>query len=271
MCLICLCPIPRNLRHCQAIASSRAQSNFVASAGVPFPIKVIVTDPAGKVLEGQQVRVELQQMKYSSVTQLLEGSRTAQEQVEYKTVGQAELKSSNSPQSISLTPKESGSYRIQANFADACRGNACNFSTATDLQIWATGDNPVVWGSSEQDLKVKLDKESYQPGETATALIQSPYPEAELYFAVIRDRTFYKKTTKVKGGAPQIQFQVTTEMLPNAAVEAVLVRQGAPLSQVEPGSLEKLVKIGFAPFNRRQETAILQYWRGTRSSCLAQV
>ncbi len=37
-------------------------------------------------------------------------------------------------------------------------------------------------------------------------------------------------------------------MLPNAAVEAVLVRQGAPLNQVEPGSLDKLVKIGFAPF-----------------------
>lgn len=37
-------------------------------------------------------------------------------------------------------------------------------------------------------------------------------------------------------------------MLPNAAVEAVLVRQGEPLAQVEPGKLDKLVQVGFAPF-----------------------
>lgn len=38
-------------------------------------------------------------------------------------------------------------------------------------------------------------------------------------------------------------------MVPNAAIEAVLVRQGKPLEKTEPGSLNDLVKIGFAPFN----------------------
>ena len=220
------------------------QSNFVADAGKPFPMQVIVTDPTGKVLEGQRVRVELQQMNYSSVTRLEEGGQTAQNQLEYKRVDQVEVKSSSRPESVSLTVPESGSYRIRANFADARDELA-----ATDLQIWATGGNPVDWGSRDNNrLEIKLDKESYKPGETATALIQSPYPEAELYFAVIRNNTIYQTLTKVTGGAPQIQFQVTPEMLPNAAVEAVLVRQGAPLSQVEPGRLENLVQIGFAPF-----------------------
>ena len=79
-------------------------------------------------------------------------------------------------------------------------------------------------------------------------MIQSPYPEGELYFAVVRHNTLYKTLTKVQGGAPKVQFQVTPEMLPNAAVEAILVRQGKPLEQIEPGSLDKLVRIGFAPF-----------------------
>ncbi len=60
-------------------------------------------------------------MKYSSVTQLVEGSRTPKNQVEYKTVGQAEIKSASNPQSITVTPPESGSYRIRANFSDAKR------------------------------------------------------------------------------------------------------------------------------------------------------
>jgi len=222
------------------------QSNFVADAGKPFPIQVIVTDPAGKVIEGQRVRVELQQMNYSSVTQVIEGSQTPRNQVEYKTVQQAEILSGSNSQSVSLAPPASGSYRIRANFADAK-----DEITATDWQIWATGDNPVTWGNQYRNnrLEIKLDKESYQPGETATVLLQSPYPEAELHLAVVRHNILYRTITKVQGGAPQIQFQVTPEMLPNAAVEAVLVRQGLPLAQLEPGNLESLVRIGFAPFN----------------------
>lgn len=220
------------------------QSSFVADAGKPFKVEWVVTDPTGKVLDGQRVRLELQQMKYSSVTRLVEGSQTPKNQVEYKTVQQTEVRSSKSPQTVELIPPESGSYRIRANFA-----NTKDEITATDLQIWATGENAVSWGERDGDqLELKLDKESYKPGETATALIQSPYPEAELYFAVVRDKPLYQTITKVKGGAPQIQFQVTPEMLPNAAVEAVLVRAGVPLNQVEPSSVDKLVKIGFVPF-----------------------
>ena len=212
----------------------------------PFSIQVIVTDPTGKALSGQRVNVELQQIIYSSVTQVVEGSRTPKDQVEYKTVDQAEISSSNEAQSVELTPPEAGAYRIRANFA-----NASDQLTATDSRIWATGDQPVFWGGryTNNRLDIKLDKDRYQPGETATVLIESPYPEAELYFAVIRHDTLYKTITKVEGGAPQIQFEVTPEMLPNAAVEAVLVRQGEPLDQLEPGSLENLVRIGLAPFD----------------------
>lgn len=231
------------------------QSDFVADAGKSFPIQVIVTDPTGKAVTGQQVRVELQEMKYSSVTQVVEGSQTPHNQVEYKTVAQTQTSSSNTPQLVYLTPPGSGSYRIRANFT-----NAKDESTATDTQIWVTGDNGVNWGDryTNNRLELKLDKDSYQPGETATVLIQSPYPEAELYLAVVRHDTLYRTIVPVKGGAPQIQFQVTADMLPNAAVEAVLVRQGTPISQIEPGSLENLVRIGFAPFKINLEDKYLK-------------
>jgi uncharacterized protein YfaS (alpha-2-macroglobulin family) len=224
------------------------RSDFVAEAGQAFPVEVVVTDPAGKPRTGQRVQVELQQMIYSSVTQVIEGSQTGKDQVEYKTVATAEVRSGSEPQIVSLTPPEAGSYRIRANFA-----NARDELTATDVQIWATGPLPAYWGGryTNERLELRLDKERYQPGETATVLIQSPYPEAELYLAVVRHNTLYKTLTRVSGGAPQLQFQVTPDMIPNAAVEAVLVRRGAPLNEVEPDrldDLDKLVRIGFAPF-----------------------
>jgi len=184
----------------------------------------------------------------------LKVARHQKNQVEYQTIQQTEITSDSNPQVVNLTPSESGSYRIRANFIDEN-----NELSATDLQIWATGENPVFWGTREKDvLEVKLDKKEFKPGETATALIQSPYPDAELYFAVIKDKPIYQQITKVQGGAPQIQFQVTPEMLPNAAVEAVLVRQGKPINQVEAGSLDNLVKIGFTPFKVNLEDKYLK-------------
>lgn len=246
-----------NFKTFTALPSNRLiglKSNFIADAGKAFPIEVIVTDPTGKPITGQRVRLELQQIKYSSVTQLVEGSRTPKNQVEYKTVGQAEITSASNPQSVSLTAPESASYRIRVNFSDAK-----SELSATDLQIWATGGNSVFWGSGEKDvLEVKLDKKEFKAGETATALIQSPYPDAELYFAVIKDKPLYQQIIKVQGGAPQIQFKVTPEMLPNAAIEAVLVRQGKPINQVEAGSLDNLVKIGFTPFKVNLEDKYLK-------------
>jgi uncharacterized protein YfaS (alpha-2-macroglobulin family) len=232
------------------------KSNWVADAGKEFSVELIVTDPQGQAINGEKVRLELQKMDYSQVNRVVAGSRNNRYQVEYQTVDEQNIKSGKQAKTVKLTPPEAGSYRIRAFL-----GNDTDETTATDLQIWATGGNSVFWGSrSDQNnfLEVKLDKETYQPGETATALIQSPYKDAELYFAVVRDRPLYQTLTKVSGGAPQIQFTVTEEMLPNAAVQAVLIRQGQPLEQLEPGTVEDLVKIGFAPFNTSLEQKYLQ-------------
>jgi hypothetical protein len=230
-----------------ALPSSRLiglKSSFVAEANQEFPVELIVTTPEGKVLDNIAVHLELQKMNYSSVTRVVEGGRTAKNQIEYETVAEETIQSENTAKIVNLTAPESGTYRIRANF-----NNSPDATTATDIQIWVTGNDAVIWGNQDENrLEVKLDKKKYQPGETATALIQSPFAAGELYFAVIRDKPLYEMQTTITGGAPQIQFTVTPEMLPNAAVEAVLVRQGTPLSEAEPGSVEKLTKIGFATF-----------------------
>jgi alpha-2-macroglobulin len=221
------------------------KTDFVATAAQAFPVSVMVTDPAGTAIARQKIRVELQQMSYSRIARVVEGSSVDQNQVEYKTVATADVESDNTAVIAQLTPTTSGSYRIRANFADAKTD-----ATATETQIWVTGSESVGWGDrySNNRLEVKLDKASYKPGAIATAIIQSPYPEGELYFAVIRHKTLYWISQKVQGGAPKVQFRVTSDMVPNAAVQAVLVRQGQPVQQTAPGSLDKLVKTGFAPF-----------------------
>jgi len=219
------------------------KTNFVADAGKEFPVEVIVSDPGGKAIANQRVKLELQEMNYNNITRVVEGSRIPQNQVEYKTVATQEVNSREQAETVNLTAPKSGSYRIRATLNN-------NEASATDVQMWIAGTEPTFWGNRYRNnrLEVKLDKKTYQPGDVATVIIQSPYPEAELYFAVIRHDTIYQTVQKVKGSAPQIQFTVLPEMVPNAAVEAILVRQGKPLAETEPGSLDGLVRVGFVPF-----------------------
>lgn len=231
------------------------KSKFVANVNQAFPVEVIVTDAEGKSIDNVPLKLELQKMNYSSSTRVVEGGQTDRHQLEYETVDTVDFRSSNTAKTVELTATESGSYRIQGRFAS----DPLNTPKATDIQIWVTGDSPVSWGNRyDNRLEIKLDRNNYQPGDIATALIQSPYREGELFFAVIRDRILYQTLIPVKGGAPEIQFQVTPEMLPNVAVEAVLIRQGQPLSQVEPGSLENLVSIGMAPLDVSTNSKNLQ-------------
>ena len=76
---------------------------------------------------------------------------------------------------------------MRANFADSK-----NDTTATDHDLWITGPGEVDWGgTSRNHLVIKLDKTTYRVGETATAMIVSPYDDAELDFAVIRGGVLY--------------------------------------------------------------------------------
>ncbi len=231
------------------------KSDFAAEVDKDFVVEMIATDATGKVLKGERIRLQLQKVDYKPMPRSM-SEPWPKYKLEYTTVAEKQIASGGQAEKISLQAKEAGYYRIRANFA-----NAKDEVMATDLSIWISGKNPVFWGyrgEQENALEVKLDKETYQPGEIATAVVQSPYPEAELYFAVVRDKPIYKTITKVTGGAPQIQFTVTPEMLPNAAVQAVLVRQGISLDRVEAGTVKDLVKIGFAPFSTSLDEKYLQ-------------
>jgi uncharacterized protein YfaS (alpha-2-macroglobulin family) len=220
------------------------RADFVAAAGTPFDVDAIVTDPKGAAQSGTHLTLVLQQRLDASVTQVVEGGEASHDAVRYVDVATQDVTSGQTPVKVSFTAPQPGDYRIRANVAGAA-GDA----GATDRELWITGAGEAAWLTAGQTaLTVKLDKNTYRPGDVATALVQSPYADAQLYLAVVRHGVLYQTTQPVHGAAPQVQFKVTPEMLPNAAVEAVLVRRGRPLGPNPPAGLGTLSRIGFAPF-----------------------
>jgi hypothetical protein len=219
------------------------RSDFVGTVNAPVSVGVIVTDPSGKAQSGTRVHLELQKMQYSGVTQLVEGAESARNQVQYSTVAQTDTTSGNAAQTVTLVAKDPGSYRIRANFA-----GAGSDATATDAQVWISGPGQALWGDQNpSQLQMKLDRQLYAPGDTATVAVASPYARADLYLSVVRDRVLYKTLIHINGSAPRVRIPIVQAMFPNAAVEGVLVRRGAPLSSHTVQKPDSLVRLGMTP------------------------
>jgi uncharacterized protein YfaS (alpha-2-macroglobulin family) len=217
-------------------------SDTVGKARAAMPIRVIVSDADGKAIPGRTVHLELQKMTYTSATQEIEGGESAQQSIKYDTVATADVESGDTPVTASLTLSDAGPYRIRASF-----GGTRADASATEIQVFAFGAGEADWGLSDPNaVAVKLDKKRYAIGDSATTLIASPYANADIYLAVIRGDTIYRSTLRDVHGAAHATFKVTAEMLPNAAIQAVVVRRR---SASEKGGPDTLALTGMAAFN----------------------
>jgi alpha-2-macroglobulin len=228
-------------------------SDAVGKAGAAMPVRVVVTDANGKAVGGRAVHLELQKITYVSATQEEEGGENSQQAVKYDTVATADVTSEDRPVTAQLTPSDVGPYRVFANFGGS-RSTASNSS----IQVFAFGSGEADWGLSDSNaVAVKLDKKQYAIGQTASALVASPYTSADVYFAVVRNDVIYRTTLHNVSGAVHVNFTVTPAMLPNAAVQAIVVRRTsgaashrATLSSSKgEGAPQTLALTGMAAFN----------------------
>lgn len=221
-------------------------SDTVGQAGTAMPIRVIVTDAAGKAIAGRAVHLQMQKMTYTSVSQETEGGENAQDSVKYDNVATTDVTSADQPVTAQLTPSDTGPYRIVATFPQV--PNNDKVRSDTDLQVFAFGSGAADWGMTDPNsVAVKLDKKQYAIGSTASALVASPYRDADIYLAVIRNDTLYRTTLHDVHGAAHVTFKVTPDMLPNAALEAVVIRRG-PIPHAATDS-DRLALTGLIGFN----------------------
>ena len=223
------------------------KADDVGTAGRALDVAVVAADPAGRALAGTRVRLELQAATYASATQIVEGAEQPVESVSYRTADAREVTTAAKPVHVALTPPKPGDYRIRAT---PVAGGGASGAAETDAETWVGGNGEGAWYAHDPNaLTVKLDKSTYAPGATATALVRSPFPNAEIRLAVIRHGVLWETTARTASAAPAFRFTVTPAMLPNAVVQAFAVRRGAPPSRPPADGGNALARVGFAPFD----------------------
>ena len=220
------------------------KTDFVATTGTPAKVSVIALDPHGTVVPQTKVHVELQLATYLNATAVVEGGDSPEQSVTYKTVASTDVTTAGAAVVAQLTPPSAGTYRIRANVA-----GASSDATETDVQLYVTGPGEAAWGAPDPNqLNIHLDKTTYHPGDTARALIVSPFPDADILVAVVRSGVIWQQRIRTTGSAPTVSFTITPAMLPNAAFEAVAVRRGALPKTVPADTGNAVARSGFAPF-----------------------
>jgi len=79
------------------------------------------------------------------------------------------------------------------------------------VQIYVSGNGPgACSGRDPNVLDVRLNKTTYKPGDIAHAIIQSPFPSADILVSVVRSGVMWQQLLHASGSAPTVSFTVTS-------------------------------------------------------------
>lgn len=112
-----------------------------------------------------------------------------------------------------------GQYLLEATGKDA-RGH----DILTSVTFEVAGPTETVWNyRNPYAIDIVSDKESYEPGQTATIMVKTPIA-GDALVTVERDRVLRSFVTKLSGNAPSVQVPLEEADGPNVFVSVMLLR-----------------------------------------------
>lgn len=184
----------------------RPKSTFV-QPGKPLEYQVIVADLDGKAVAGRPVRFKVWRMEWEA------GGAKKHE------VFSQQLTSASTPLEVLVPVSEGGTYQVEAMVTDAS-----NRSNQSQLTSWvAGGKQPPRRDVEMQSLTLVPNKRSYQPGEVAEILVQSPLQQAQAMVTLERHGLVERQMLDLSKGSATLRIPLERAFMPNLhlVVEAV--------------------------------------------------
>jgi uncharacterized protein YfaS (alpha-2-macroglobulin family) len=188
----------------------RSERYFV-ERGTPLKIDLIVTDLDGNPVPDRPIKVRAARLEWK-----FRGSSWNEEEVD---VQECTVGSSLEPVSCTFQTPLGGSYRITAVITDdKGRPNQSQFTR------WVSGGKQPAARQVEQETATLIpDKETYQPGDVAQILVQSPFSPAEGSLTVSRSGILYTKRFRIEDGSTTLQVPIEAQHIPNLNVQVDVV------------------------------------------------
>ncbi len=152
-------------------------------------------------------------------------------QTEIIPVKEETIESGADPIEVRFTPKNLGSLRIIATVADA---NGKEHSTK--LERWVVGSGETIWQSdSDEQIRVTPEKNSYGIGETASVLVQNPFPGAKALVSIEREGVITQWIETLNDSASIIKVPIESRYAPGFYLSVVVMSPRAAAAPIEKG------------------------------------
>lgn len=188
---------------------------YVARAGEPLDVDVIVSDWDSKPQPGQNINIKVVERRWQQDPNTFEWRQTDIPVTETRLTTDDKGRAT-----FTFTPPNAGLFEIEASTRDARERIA-----ASATNIWVQGRNAVVWNANDRRLTLIADKKGqYKPGETASILITSPFPEPVKAWITV-ERADIQKTELVDiTGSYTYELPIEAIHAPNVYVAVTIVR-----------------------------------------------
>ncbi len=217
------------LVHPASLYVGLSSDRYFVERGTPLKVDFIVTDLDGNPVSDRPVTITAARMewKYKKGT-------WSEEPVDMQTCS---IGSAASPLTCTFQTPQGGSYLITAQVKDEQgRLNQSSFTR------WVSGGQQPPARKVEQE-KVTLipNKQTYQPGDSAQILVQSPFSPAEGLLTVSRSGVLYTQRFHIEDGTAMLSIPIEEKYIPNLELQVDLVGaaprtddQGEKLPNTEP-------------------------------------
>ncbi|MDR1045010.1 MAG: hypothetical protein LBP33_07825 [Candidatus Adiutrix sp.] len=209
------------LVHPAEIYAGLYRDQYVTEAGRPYRLKLIAADREGRLISGRPVSLTLHRRVWQNVRRKSPGSayeyvsRMLDEKIETRTVSSADL-----PAEVEFTPEKPGHYWVLAELQDE-QGRVNQAS----CDFYVSGSGPVGWFMGNDDrLTLVADRDSYQAGDQARIMVQSPFDRGQGLLTVERAGVRSSRVFEITSQTPVLEIPVTDDDSPNIFVSVLLVR-----------------------------------------------
>lgn len=198
------------LVHPSALYVGLRSNQMFVSAGDPLKFDVIVTDVDGKAVAEIPVQMHAARQEYA-----WKDGRYVQQDAD---VQDCDVLSAAEPVTCTFTTTVGGAYRIWADVRDA--NERLNRS---ELTRWVSGGTSTPSRTlGQEQAEIIPDKESYQAGDVAELLIQSPFSPAEGLLSVARNGFIVSERFTITDGTAILRVPIEEAYVPNIVVQVDL-------------------------------------------------
>jgi alpha-2-macroglobulin len=213
---------------------------FLEKASAIEP-EIIAVGPDDALLAGQELTVRLLRREWHSILRASDFSdgvaRYLTDVVDEK-VTETKIVSASEPVKVKLPVDKAGVYIVEVEARDRLER-----AQVVSADLYAGGDQPVSWPKPvTRVFSVFTDKAKYDPGMTASIVLQSPFQNARALAIVEAPEGNRYRWIDVEGGAAAFNVPVEGHFTPRLPVHFVLMRGRLPGTAPQPGNNTDLGK-----------------------------